>query len=156
MRKSLWIGTLALALLGCEEDKPATPISAPQSAAPATAPATPDPAAPVTPEAAPLKTADGELVGSTSVDYLAGKVCLELYIDGNYDSELLFDAKRNLAEAGIYSGEVCETKDATARCRKVTTDDGLTETVVGYYYGIDLDVAKQDCAEDGGDFTALY
>jgi hypothetical protein len=155
MRKSLWIGTLALALLGCEEDKPTAPSPA-QNAAPVTAPATRAPAAaPVAAEEAPVKTADGELVGSISTDYLSGQVCLELYIAGNYDSQLVFDAKRNLAGAGTYSSKPCEKKDATASCRDVTSDDGLTETVIGYYYGIELDVAKQDCDDDGGVFTTL-
>lgn len=155
MKKSVWLG-LTLALLACDKETPTAPPPA-QTAAPRTAPVAPPPAAPAeaTAEPTPVQTADGELVGSAVGDYLNGQVCLELYLNGTYDQDLVFDAKRNLATAGVFSADPCDVNSAVASCKTKHTDDGLTETLVGYYFAIPLDVAEQDCADDGGLFTAF-
>ncbi len=149
-----------VAFLGCDQEKPV--LSSPASRDTGK-PLAPPPAAPVStpseqaapPAETPLKTADGEFVGSVSNDYLSGKVCQDLFFSGQYDQDLVFEGRRNLAEAGAYSAQPCDASQAVASCKKVKPDGDLIETLIGYYYDIEIGLAKQDCADDGGVFSPI-
>ncbi len=140
-------------LLACERKTlPVAPIA---TATPDSAPA-PKPASPPALEPAPnYDTEDGEFVGSVAAKYLGGKACLNAYLQGNYAPDFIYTAKEQLSLSGIFSNQPCDLTGAVAVCKNVDSDFRMTETFVGYYYGISLEVAQKDCADDGGSFNSL-
>lgn len=95
-----------------------------------------------------------EFLGSVTQKSLAGTICTDTAVSGDYDSSRIPEVKRRLAMQGSFSESPCSTAGATGSCEIKQSQNGGTAHVTMHFFGMPADQVKEACDLYGGSFVA--